>query len=140
MNAVTLRVNNLEQNIGRFEKLADSVENQARTLALENEELKENQRESTKEIKKLELMISDLQGRSRHNTIVFKGFLESIEGDTSSWDKVSMLILDFLHDYLEIDGSKIVIEIEHWTPTHLSAKRRTRITDKPRPIYAAFLS
>ena len=52
-------------------------------------------------------MVSDLQGRFRHNTIVFKGFLESIEGDTSSWDKVRMLILDFLHDCLEMDGAKL---------------------------------
>ena len=53
MNAVTLRVNNLEQSIGHFEKLADSAENQARTLAIENEELRENQRKSTEKIKKL---------------------------------------------------------------------------------------
>ena len=35
---------------------------------------------------------------------------------------------------------KIVIERAHRTPTHLGTKRRTRITDKPRPIFVAFLS
>ena len=89
MNAVTLRLNNVELNIGRFEKLADSAENQARALAIENEELKKNQRESIDKIEKLELMVDDLQGRSRRNTLIFKGFPESIEGDNSSWDKVS---------------------------------------------------
>ena len=54
MNAVTLRVNNVEQNIGHFEKLADSAKNQARMMAIENEELKEKQRESTEKIKKLD--------------------------------------------------------------------------------------
>ena len=145
MNAVTLRLNNVELNIGRFEKLADSAENQARALAIENEELKKNQRESIDKIEKLELMVDgrmvdDLQGRSRRNTLIFKGFPERIEGDNSSWDKVSTLILDFLRDYLEIDESKIVIERAHRTPAHLSTKRGTRSTDKPRPIYVAFLS
>ena len=92
MNAVTLRLNNVELNIGRFEKLADSAENQARALAIENEELKKNQRESTDKIEKLELMVDDFQGRSRRNTLIFKGFPERIEGDNSSWDKVSTLI------------------------------------------------
>ena len=139
-NAVTMRLNNVELNIGRFEKLADSAENQARALGIENEELKKNQRESIDKIKKLELMVDDPQGRSRRNTLIFKGFPERIEGDNSSWDKVSTLILDFLHDYLEIDESKIVIERAHRTPMHLSSKRGTRSTDKPRPIYVAFLS
>ena len=85
-------------------------------------------------------MVDDLQGRSRRNTLIFKSFPERIEGDNSSWDKVSTLILDFLRDYLEIDESKIVIERAHRTPTHLSTKRGTRSTDKPRPIYVAFLS
>ena len=142
MNAVTLRLNNVELNIGRFEKLADSAKNQARALAIENEELKKNQRESIDKIEKLELMVDDLQGRSRRNTLIFKGFLERIEGDNSSWDKVSRLILDFLRNYLEIDESKIVIERAHRTPwpMHLSTKWGTRSTDKPRPIYVAFLS
>ena len=139
-NAVTMRLNKVELNIGRFQKLADSAENQARALGIENEELKRNQRESIDKIEKLELMVDDLQGRSRHNTLIFKGFPERIEGDNSSWDKVSTLILDFLRDYLEIDESKIVIERAHWTPMHLSTKRGTRSTDKPRPIYVAFLS
>ena len=135
-----MRLNNVELNIGRFEKSADSAENQARALAIENEELKKNQRESIDKIEKLELMVDDLQGRSRHNTLIFKGFPERIEGDNSSWDKVSTLILDFLCDYLETDESKIVIERAHGTPMHLSTKRGTRSTDKPRPIYVAFLS
>ena len=139
-NAVTMRLNNVELNIGRFQKLADSAENQARALGIENEELKRNQRESIDKIEKLELMVDDLQGRSRHNTLIFKGFPERIEGDNSSWDKVSTLILDFLHDYLDIDESKIVIERAHRTPMHLSTKQGTRSTDKPRPIYVAFLS
>ena len=140
MNAVTLRLNNVELNIGRFEKLADNAENQARALAIENEELKKNQRESIDKIEKLELMVDDLQARSRRNTLIFKGFPERIEGDNSSWNKLSTLILGFLYDYLEIDESKIVIERAHRTPTHLSIKRGTRSTDKPRPIYVAFLS
>ena len=140
MNTVTLRLNNIELNIGRFEELADSAENQARALAIENEELKKNQRESIDKIEKLELMVDDLQGRSRRNTLIFKGFPERIEGDNRSWDKVSTLILDFLRDYLEIDESKIVIERAHRTPTYLSTKGGTRSTDKPRPIYGAFLS
>ena len=53
---------------------------------------------------------------------------------------MSTLILDFLRNYLEIDESKIVIERTHRTPTHLGTKRGTRSTDKPRPIYVAFLS
>ena len=85
-------------------------------------------------------MVDDLQGRSRCNTLIFKGFPERIEGDNSSWDKVSTLILDFLRDYLEIDESKIVTERAHRTPTHLSTKRGTRSTDKPRHVYVAFLS
>ena len=139
MNAVTLRVNSIELNIGRLDKLADSTENQARVLAIENEELKENHRESTEKIKKLEIMVNDLQGRSRCNTLIFKGFPDSTEGNTS-WDKVSMLILDFLRDYLEIDVSKIVPERAHQTPTYPTTKRETRITHKPRPIYVAVLS
>ena len=131
MNAVPLRVNNIKQNIGRFEKPASSAENQARALAIKNEELKENQRESTEKIKTLELMVDDLQGKSRCDTLIFKSFPKSIEGDTSSWEKVSTLILDFLHDYLEIDVSNIVTERAHRTPTHLSTKWGTRITDKP---------
>ena len=94
MNAVTLRLNNVELNIGHFEKLTDSAENQARVLAIEIEELKKNQRESIDKIEKLELMVDDLQGRSRCNTLIFKGFPKRIEGDNSSWDKVSTLILD----------------------------------------------
>ena len=89
-NAVTMRLNNVELNIGHFEKLAHSAENQASALAIENEELKKNQRESIDKIKKLELMVNDLQGRSRRNTLIFKGFPKRIEGDNSSWDKESM--------------------------------------------------
>ena len=137
---VSLRLNNIELNIGHFEKLADSTKKQARALAIENEELKKNQRESIEKIEKLELMVNDLQGRSRCNTLIFKDFPERIEGDTSSWDKVSKLILDFLRNYLETEESKIVIERAHRTPMHLSTKQGTRITDKPRPIYVAFLS
>ena len=84
MNAVTLRLNNVELNIGHFKRLADSAENQARALAIENEELKKNQRKSIEKIEKLELMVDDLQERSRRNTVIFKGFPERIEGDTSS--------------------------------------------------------
>ena len=63
IKTVSLILNNIELNIGHFEKLADSTKNQARALAIENEELKKNQRESIEKIEKLELMVNDLQGR-----------------------------------------------------------------------------
>ena len=81
-------------------------------------------------------MVDDLQGRSGRNTLIFKGFPESIEGDTSSWGKVSTLILDFLRDYLEIDVSKIVIERAHRIPTHLRSWPCSPLCT----IYVAFLS
>ena len=52
-NTVTLRLNNVELNIGCFEKLADRAENQARALAIQNEEVKKNQRESIDKIESL---------------------------------------------------------------------------------------
>ena len=87
MNAVTLRLNNVELNIGRFEKLADSNKNQARVLAIENEELKKNQRESIDKIEKLELMVDDLQGRSRRNTLIFKVFPKELKETTAAGKK-----------------------------------------------------
>ena len=135
ISSVTSRVVQVEKRAQSIEGRQHNTENELCGIRLENGEIRKQLDTATLAIKKLEETVDDLQGQLRRNTLEFKGIPEKMEGASSGWDRVEMMIMKILVENLKMNVDSIHTECAHRSPTQ---QQQNYPKSCPRPIYVAF--
>ena len=131
VKCVKSNVSSLHSEVQRLSGEIERISHEAGNAKIEMEALKSNNTMQARLIKVLENKFDDVQGRTRRDTLIFRGVPEGEEGGTT-WQHCIMFIAKLLSSHFDLDDADI--ERAHRSPTVKDPSRST-----PRPIMVAFL-
>ena len=114
------------------------ADHQSRANHVEIGNIKAQSKENFDGITCLDLLVDDLQGRLRRNTLVFKGIPEEAEGKEGSWLQAENFIAKLLVDHLGMDHNQLGIQRAHRSSKRQRSHQQSH--NRPRPIFVAFQS